>query len=330
MKQKWIILGLGIFNFLISGCKEGASFYTNSLMSQTFIQPKAESSYDFLWVLDNSGSMQPRRDYLKNNLDSFLQILNSRKAINYQMAVVTTDAFHDNGALIKTAGGIEVVKSATSVNPTADFSDLVNSIVDTQTSFWEQGLENSYQAILKNASKFSRTGVPLVVVYLTDENDYSCESSCWGAEPEHNTTWKEFDIARYLDFFKTYKKNEGTEVVMFPIVGISQDKCTVASLGSRYMAVSDTLGSFGKSGSICDSDLADSYSNIAKIIADRGNVFQLSTQAVPSSVQVYIDNVPQEPDVANYIFDPAQNSVVFNGTLPAVGSEIQVVFEEAK
>jgi len=330
MKQKWIMLGLGFFTFLISGCKEGASFYTNSLMSQRFIQPQTESSYDFLWVLDNSGSMKPRRDYLKNNLDSFLETVNSRKAINYQMAVVTTDAFHDNGALVKTAGGMEVVKSATSANPTSEFSDLVNSIVDSPTSFWEQGLENSYQAIVKNASKFSRAGVPLVVVYLTDENDYSCESSCWGAEPENNTTWKEFDVNRYLDFFKIYKKNEGTEVVMFPIVGISQDKCTVASLGSRYVTISGSLEGFGKSGSICDADLAESYNNIAKIIADRGNVFQLSTPAVASSVQVYVNNVPQDPAVANYTFDVAQNAVVFNGKLPAVGSEIQVLFDEAK
>jgi len=330
MKHKWILLSLGIFHFLLSGCKEGASFYTNSLMSQRFIQPKTESSYDFLWVLDNSGSMKPRRDYLKNNLDSFLEILNSRKAINFQMAVVTTDAFHDNGALVKTAGGIEVVSSATSSHPTSDFSDLVNSIVDTSTSFWEQGLENSYQAIIKNASKFSRRGVPLVVVYLTDENDYSCESSCWGVEPENNTTWKEFDMSRYTSFFQNYKKDEGTEVVMFPIVGISQEKCTVASLGTRYVTLSDSLGSFGQSGSICDSDLADSYNNIAKIIADRGNVFQLSTPAIASSIQVYVNNVLQDPSVANYTFDSAQNSVVFNGTLPAVGSEIQVLFDEAK
>ena len=330
MKKKWIVLGFGIFNFLLSGCKEGASFYTNSLMSESFIQPKAESSYDFLWVLDNSGSMKPRRDYLRNNLDSFLETLNSRKAINYQMAVVTTDAFHDNGTLVKSPGGIEVVKSTVSTTPTSDFSDLVNSIVDTPTSFWEQGLENSYQAIVKNASKFSRQGVPLVVVYLTDENDYSCESSCWGAEPENNTTWKEFDINRYLDFFKLYKKNEGTEVVMFPIVGVDQEKCAVASLGAKYISVADSLGSFGKTGSICNSELADSYNNIAKIIADRGNVFRLSTQAVPSSVQVFVNDVPQDPAMANYTFDAIQNAVVFNGKLPAVGSEIQVLFEEAK
>lgn len=187
MRNTWMFLAFGILNMLVSGCKEGAAFYTNSLVSESFIQPKGESSYDFLWVLDNSGSMKPRRDYLKNNLDAFLDTLNSRKAINYQMAVITTDAFRDNGALVKSSSGIEIVKSATSLKPTADFSELVNSITDSGTSFWEQGLENSYQAIQKNGAKFSREGIPLVVVFLTDEDDYSCESSCWGNEPENNS-----------------------------------------------------------------------------------------------------------------------------------------------
>lgn len=330
MRNTWMILGLGILNMLITGCKEGAAFYTNSLVSETFIQPKGESSYDFLWVLDNSGSMKPRRDYLKNNLDVFLDTLNSRKAINYQMAVITTDAFRDNGALVKSSSGIEVVKSTTSLTPTADFSEVVNSITDSGTSFWEQGLENSFQAIQKNGAKFSRKGIPLVVVYLTDEDDYSCESSCWGNEPENNTGWQPFDSIRYTDFFKQYKKEEDSEVVMFPIVGTSQERCTVPSLGTRYMLVSDALGSFGKSGSICDADLGESYNNIAKIIADRGNVFRLTTPAEAGSVKVYVDRVYQDPATANISFDSAQNAIVFNGKLPPAGSQIDVFFSEAK
>ncbi|MFM8269798.1 MAG: hypothetical protein ACKN9V_06370 [Pseudomonadota bacterium] len=330
MNQGWLTLGLVSLSVLLTSCKESSTFYTNSLMVESFIQPKAESSYDFLWVLDNSGSMKPRRDYLNNNLDVFLDILNSRKAINYQMAVVTTDAFRDNGALVKAVSGIEVVKTEASSNPSSDFKELVNSITDSSTSFWEQGLENSYQAILKNGTKFSRTGVPLVVVYLTDEEDYSCESSCWGSEPENNTTWKEFDIARYLDFFKTYKKSESSEVVMFPIVGISQDKCTVPSLGNRYITVTESLEAFGKAGSICDSDLAESYNNIARIIADRGNVFRLSSPAIPQTVNVYVDKIFQDPEVAQYSFDSVQNAVVFNGKLPSAGSKIDIVYQEIK
>lgn len=96
------------------------------------------------------------------------------------------------------------------------------------------------------------------------------------------------------------------------------------------MLVADSLGSFGKSGSICDSDLAESYNNIAQIIADRGNVFRLSTRAEPGSVKVYVDKAYQDPAAANITFDTAQNAIVFNGKLPPAGSRIDVFFSEAK
>jgi len=328
MLHKWKYFFLMAASLVVMGCKESALFYTTSWQRAVFTQTKAESSFDFLWVLDNSGSMKPRRDYLRDNLANFLDTLNSRKAINYQMAVVTTDAFRDNGALIKSSSGIEVVRSATSNNPAADFSEVVNSITDSTTSFWEQGLENSLQAVQKNGSKFSRPGVPLVIVYLTDEEDFSCQSQCWGVEPERNTGWTGFGVQRYSDFFKQYKSGEGSEVILFPIVGVNQERCPVPSVGARYAEVSGSLGNYGKEGSICDSDLAESYNNIAKIIADRGSVFKLPQPADPESILVYVDKKLEDPAKGNVVFDVSQNAIIFQNKLPAEGSVIEVLFDE--
>ncbi len=252
MKTKLILI-LGIAAMGLTSCKEGASFYTNSLRSQFFVQPNTNSNYDFLWVMENSGSMKPRRDYIRDNIDMFLTTLNSRKAINYQMAVVTTDAFRDSGALVKASSGLEVEKS-TSANPKAEFAEVINAITDSNTSFWEQGLENSYQAVFKYANKFSRQGVPLIVVYVTDEDDYSCKESCWGVQTENNTTWKSFDTTRYIEFFQKVKASEGSEAVLFPIVGLNAESCVVPSLGKRYEAVASAIGLYGTTGSICDLD----------------------------------------------------------------------------
>jgi len=328
MKIKTALLA-SLALLILSSCKEGASFYTNSLRSQFFVQPNTNSNYDFLWVMDNSGSMKPRRDYIRDNIDMFLTTLNSRKAINYQMAVTTTDAFRDAGALVKTASGLELVKSNSS-NPVADFAEVVNSIKDSNTSFWEQGLESSYQAVFKYGNKFSRSGVPLIVIYVTDEDDYSCKESCWGNEPENNTGWKSFDSARYIDFFKKVKQSEGSEAVLFPIVGISPEKCTVPSLGKRYQEVAAAVGLYGTSGSICDLDLEESYNNIAKVIADRDNVFVLDTPASGKDIKVYVDSEIIDPVQANFSFDPDLNAIVFNGKLPKAGSLIEVLFEEKK
>lgn len=327
MKLTKKLIGLGIALLSVSGCKEAASFYTNSLRSQAFVQPSNESRYDFLWVLDNSGSMKPRRDYLRDRLNGFLSILNSRKVVDYQFAVATTDAFSHQGALVKTSSGLEVVKSKSSSNPSRDFAELVDSITDSNTSFWEQGLENSYLAILKNGSKFMRKGVPLVVVYLTDEDDFSCKDSCWGSEPENNTGWVSFGTERYIDLFKEIKKSEESEAVLFPIVGTSPERCSVPSMGLRYQSVADAIGLYGKVGSICDADLAESYNNIARIIADRGSVFKLDTPAAASSIRVYVNKVLVDPFSGAYNFDTSINSVVFDKQLPAPGSLVEVLFE---
>jgi hypothetical protein len=312
----------------VSGCKEAATFYTNSLRSQSFVQPSNGSRYDFLWVLDNSGSMKPRRDYLRDRLNGFLSILNSRKVIDYQFAVVTTDAFKDQGALVKSNAGIEVVKSKSSLTPSKDFSEMVDSITDSQFSFWEQGLENSFLAITKNGNQFMRNGVPLVVVYLTDEDDFSCKEACWGVEPENNQDWKSYDIEKYITFFQELKKNEGSEAVLFPIIGTSVEKCSVPSLGLRYQTVAEEIGLYGQVGSICDSDLEESYNNIARIIADRGNVFKLDTPALAASIRVYVNKILINANSGIYSFDSSNNSIVFNKQLPSPGSQIEVLFEE--
>ena len=63
---------------------------------------------------------------------------------------------------------------------------------------------------------------------------------------------------------------------------------------------------------------------------DRGNVFYLNAKAVKRSLRVFVDNVLQDPEIANYTLDESLNAVVFNGKLPPAGSVIEVVFEEIK
>lgn len=323
------------FSILISllvlitvSCRDSEKFYSNVLRSDVRVQEYEDRRYDFLWVFDNSGSMQSRRDFVRDNLQTFLSTLNSRKAIDYQMAAVTTDMFTHEGNLVESATGTSVVKSATTANPVAAFAGVINAITDSPTSFWEQGLEASYQAIFKHGSEFSRPGVPLMIVYLTDEEDYSCKDDCYGSEPENNLNWKPYSIGHYIDYFKQVKKNEDSEVVLFPIVGLSQTACEVASLGSRYVDVQAAIGLYGKSASICNSDLKESYNGIAKVIADRGSVFTLSTKASGSGIHVWVDQVEVPFAPENFIFDESQNAVIFTGYAPKKGSVIEFVYAE--
>lgn len=331
MRHQTFIKGLALVTMVLflSQCREQASFYSNVLRSDVFYQLYQDSRYDFLWVFDNSQSMAPRRTYVRDNLQTFLNILNSRKAIDYQMAVVTTDYFTENGNLVKSGSGIEVVKS-TDPDPVGDMASLINAVADSPTSFWEQGLESAYQAVFNHRAKFSRTGVPLVIVFLTDEEDWSCKEDCYGVEPENNTNWKAWPLDRYTNYFKQIKASENSEVIAFPIVGLDSSTCTVASLGARYEGLQVALGGVGVSGSICVDELQESYQNVARIVADRGMRFQLSYPASGQGISVFVDrqNVPYSED-DGYIFEASTNSIIFTGTaVPKNGAMVEVVYSQ--
>lgn len=319
--------------FMTSNCKEEFAFYSNVLRSDVFVQEYDVQSYDFLWVFDNSGSMKSRRDFVKDNMQTFLNTLNSRKAVDFQMAVTSTDMFSDAGALVANDNGLEVVKSTESSNPVGDFASIVNNVVDTDTSFWEQGLETAYQAIQKNGSKFVRAGVPLVVVFLTDEEDYSCADDCWGPQPENNDIYKRYGISRYIDFFSNLKRAEDSEMHIFPIVGLESGACTVASYGNRYVellnGVNATLENpLAVSGSVCNSELEDSYNNIAQLIADRGTRFTLSKTASANGLRVYVNGALIPASTDNYFYEEETNSIIFTGAIPERGSSIEIGYSE--
>lgn len=321
----------GIALMVLTHCKSEEGFYTNVLRSDVYTQLYAVHDYDFLWVFDNSGSMASRRAYVRDNMQNFINILNGRKAVNFQMAVTDTDFFTHAGNLVAGTGGITVVKSATSSNPVLEMAGIINNVTDSMTSFWEQGLESAYQAVAVHKSEFSRPGVPLVVIILSDENDFSCKDNCFGVEPENNPNWVPWDVSRYIDYFKNVKASENSHAEIFPIVGMGSGSCTVASYGARYEQVMNGVGGYGISGSICASELPAAYANIAKVLADRGIRFPLSSAASGSGITVFVNSivVPYSAD-NGWIYEAETNSIVFTGNaVPTNGATIEVTYNQA-
>jgi hypothetical protein len=310
------------------GCKEDTAFFPSIHRSDMFVQEYVDSRYDFLWVIDNSGTMAPRRQLIRDNMQGFLQILNSRKAIDFQMAVTTGDYISHNGDLVQTESGLKVVKSATSTNPVSEFAALVDAVVDSPNSFWQQGLEAAYQAISRNKSLFSREGAPLIVVFVTDADDYSCQTNCFGREPIRNPDTRIYPIDRYATYFKNLKKGENSDTYLFPIIPLDSTTCSVETAGYRYIQVMKYLGNFGTSGSVCAQNIHDSYNAIARIIADRGNVFKLSAKASGYGIKVYVNGGLVESKPENYIYDSSLNAIIFTGYAPTSGSMIQVSYSQ--
>ncbi len=321
----------GVVSVLLTmniSCKQTEDFYSNVMRSDIYTQQYSNQKVDFLWVMDNSGSMAPRRQFVRDNLQEFVNLLGNRKAADYQMAFVTTNIHRDHGDLVQSPTGLEVVKSTESLDPVADAASIINNITDSFSSFWEQGLEGAYQALTKHKDKFSRPGVPLIIVFLADEDDYSCMSNCTGVEPEHNVNWQPYPVSRYVEYFRNVKKAENTDVHIFPIVITDTNTCAYSSVGIRYMKVAEQIGGLSQSASVCDGSINSSYKGVAKVIADRAARFKLNFKSKGNGLNVYVNNelVPYHPD--NYIFDEETNEVVFTGAVPSQGSLIYFRYDE--
>lgn len=228
---------------------------------------RAGDQYNFLWVIDNNSSMGSQTKLMADNFATFTSQLSAKHPIRYKMAVTTTDYFTTQGALVAAPSGKTVVDSQ-SANPGADFAAIVGAVADDSTSFWHQGLESSLQAVQKNGADFVQDGIPLVIVYVTNDEDYSCAGNCYGVEPVHNTGWLEFPVARYSMAFQQMQQKRGIQVSVFPMVGTSDSTCFIDAFGYRYL-VAQPPGGFGLAANICENQFVKGFLKIAATISNQ-------------------------------------------------------------
>ena len=122
---------------------------------------------DILFVIDNSGSMGSNQTNLQNNFDTFMNAFTAA-GVSYQIALITTDDSSFVG---------DVITNAT-VDPITAFNDQIDSI-GTRGSAHEKGLWYAYESTTTgdaspgSATGFQRHDARLVVVYVSDEPDFS-------------------------------------------------------------------------------------------------------------------------------------------------------------
>lgn len=294
---------------------------SGSLFVDTFTAGYAQQ-IDMLFVVDNSGSMGEEIETLRTSFRGFLDVLMQRRTVDFQMAVVNTDAENDEGRLIRSRNGINVVKNTSaSMDPVVEMSSILGKVADDVVSgrrVWETGLMASEFAIADHGRAFSRQGVPLAIIYLSDEDDQSCRLDPFKCSEEH-----------YVNYFKSLRR----PVLLFPIVGLDTNRCAevyqnnVFQGGYRYKNVQEKLGT-GASHSICLSDVAESFLSVARQISDRGVCYALEHEAMDKPSEVKVEGVEwPEHDSNGWKYDSGTNSVCFGGSfIPEQGSQIHVSY----
>jgi len=255
---------------------------------------------DILFIIDNSCSMSTNQTNFKDNFDSFMTVFETA-GVDYQIAFATTDNpnFVD-GKIVTPAD--------------ADPVGEVNTIVDNigiYGSTMEHGLLTSYESTTTGdaapGGAFLRSDAKLVVIYVTDEPDWS--------HPYSTMTTSDYS-AHLLSL-----KSSPELVVAHAVAGDYPSGCSGnggAQFGDGYYDVVNDLG--GTFMSICADDFGSQMDTLARE-SMAITVFYLNNTPIESTISVEVDSTIS----TDWSYDAAINAIVFN-IAPEEGSEIEVTY----
>ncbi len=304
---------------LLDGTNFGPSGATVSTVTNLFTGASAPKA-DFLFVVDNSGSMAQEQTAVANVASAFFDRM-SLTGTDFKIGVITTDS-----ASLRSPG-------FTSVK--TEFQSAVNA--GTSGSGKESGLHFAIKTLSSGgatlAAGYPRSGSSLSVVILSDEGDqYACYnggSTQSGADPCNGGT----DLNTSSNLFT----QNGLRV--YSIIGLNattgqpgtcSGNGTSANASNNawpaYNEVSQASG--GASSSICSND----FSAFLNIIANQGvgaaSAYQLTKVPISSSIVVMVNGSQVAKSSTNgYVYDSVSNSLIFSGSaIPAVGAAISVTY----
>ena len=254
---------------------------------------------DVLWVVDDSGSMNRFQNNLASNIGLFVNTFVLSGA-DYRMSVITTSD-HMTGLII----------DSTSSN--AEYLIANEVLVGIGGSGMEKGIEMSKLALSNSSSAgpggaFFRDSATLIVIYVSDEPDYSPYS--WYS---------------YLNFFDGLKPI-GT-FIPFGVIGDPPSGCSSinpsynAQYGSGYWDLIDHYG--GMWYSICAVDWGIQLQNLASTLSARRSYELLEGDPIQETITVSING----QEVSEWVYESSGNAVIFNeGSIPEEGQTIDIEY----
>lgn len=292
---------------LNSGRNVSAPGVTRTAGEQQFTVEGGSNLADFLFVIDNSGSMSDDQQSLADAADSFVNVMQS-SGLDFQIGAINT------GETIELA---DTNEDGAFTNDLQEFrDDVVNQ--GTYGSATETGIYNAEQALLSTAQGdaedgvvtaegYPRSGSSLSVVILSDEPSQYTRRSAGGAEfdPQINLfTERGYTVYSLVD------ENDAPN--------------------SQYddLALA-TGGSFGNIGAT--QDFSAFMEEISKNAGGVSNRFELPENVDPVTIEVRKNGtvVPVSQDAQNgWIYRPLSNTVLLRGTaLPVGGDVITIRYE---
>ena len=265
-------------------------------INQTYIQEEIPI-LDVLWVVDDSGSMNRFQTNLSSNIGLFVSTFMATGA-DYHMTVITTSNYYASPVI-------------TSSHPDPAGALAADVMVGIHGAGLEKGIEMAAGALNSVSSAgpgsaFWRDEAMLVVIYVSDEPDYS--TGGW---------------ASYLSFFDSVKPLG--QFVPYGVIGDYPGGCTMTSpsgtaqFGAGYWDMIDYYG--GDWYSICASDWGVGLQNLANAMSTRRSYELDELDPIVTTIEVTVNG----QITTDWEYDEASNSVVFSdGSVPTEGQTISI------
>jgi hypothetical protein len=339
-------------NDVANGTAVARALDDTAIVCDAKVTPPGDDLIDFVWIVDNSRSMSEEQAAVADAGEQMVGLLSTTQ-LSWRLALTTTDRL--DGA-IDAAGMPGFTPSApndTAAAASREWAEAVRTL-GTEGSGEEQGGEAGIRAIERALPATStedphrlREGASVVLVHLSDEEDFSVKMAAGGEDllcPENAGKQARIDelMHRHLDLgrdrsiagLRTYAIHSirpnrvGADYCDY-LRGAGD--CTQSQYGRSYVEIAQATG--GGTGSLCG-DMARTVEEIVRTGAGVASQLELSEAPISSTLDVVIDGTAIPRSQSNgfdYNFDYDRGSgrmhhkIVFYGAArPAPDREVKI------
>ena len=318
--MKYLLLSALVFvSIILNGCSS-QNFQTVSDESSFVAAATFDTTVDILWVVDNSFStMEIHQNRIAREMQDFYDGL-LQTDTDFRVAATTMDV-STTGAQGDLQGPVPVVTRSTP-NAVARLQELLRRGGDGNNSEVGLGamrLALEKQESLGSSANFLRDEALLVVVFVTDDRDFSLgpvsdfKSFLDGLKGE-NTVRTQNWVANYIG-----------------VTDLNDPNCRTfgdySARGDRYIEL--VQGSGGIAESICESDFSSYLDQVTVRLRSVLNRYKLRDTPLLDSLTVYKNGVlVRQDDNDGWSYDETTNTVTLNGaSQPGPNDRIEIEYE---
>lgn len=273
----------------------------NFKVADAMVEYSKKIPIDLVWVIDDSGSMQPYQQAVKDNTAAFMQELSAMADLDWQMGMISTDVARAPLLGFGAANRLDFL----SVNPVSLFQSVMGMLGLAGT-----GVEKTFDPLLgaiKKAPSFIRTDALLAVMIVTDAPEQSAMSS-----------------ANFVAEMAKIKPDP-SHLVVYGAFGAQDLGCAKTDdqwnyAGSKYQMLVDTT--HGKHFPLCAAGFGKNLTDIVSNVVRKAVKVSvaLPAKARPSTIEVaYRGKVLSGSSTsgpAAWYYDANANTIVFPDMSP--------------